>query len=44
MNGSFKQYNFIRGGGECMGIDVNTWVLVFIAVELALIFVRLGKK
>ena len=31
-------------GGELMQLDFNSLVLMVIAVELGLIFVRLGKK
>jgi hypothetical protein len=31
-------------GGEFMNLDFNSLVLMVIAVELALIYVKLGKK
>jgi hypothetical protein len=30
-------------GGEIMGIDFNSLLLIIIAIELALIYVRLGQ-
>jgi len=34
----------IGEGGETMNIDFNSIVLMIIATELALVYVKLGKK
>jgi len=31
-------------GGEVMRVDFNTFVLLIIAVEIALVYVKMGKK
>ena len=33
-----------KGGGEFMGVGINSALLLVIAIELALIYVRLGQK
>jgi hypothetical protein len=31
-------------GGDVMNVDFNTFLLLIIAVELALLYVKVGKK
>jgi hypothetical protein len=44
---SGRQYDSYKqqpGGGEVMNFDFNTFVLLIIAVELALIYIKLGAS
>jgi hypothetical protein len=37
-------FNQFKGGVSIMNIDFNSFILLIIAVELALIYVKTGKK